>query len=368
MKKSILLIAILIVSSFNINAQIGALKGIPMKGANLDKKNVTGIAIDYDKTAKLALRYTVSIGITATYTKKNGKEKTLKTVGFSEGALGWNNYKIDITGGTFEDGIISIPSDPRKLKDNQITLTASPKAHPGVTQTLTIKLNYAGEYNPQWNGEYGGTGRHGNNGSGGSSNSSSGGGNGGSAADGGNGGNASNGHDLEVYVKALKDEGLGVDLLHVLVKSVTSGKGYYYIVDPANGKITINANGGQGGQGGSGGNGGNGGSGYSGGSGGTGGDGGDGGNGGTGGSITVYMDPSAEKYEGSISFSNTGGDGGKYGYKGNGGLGGSHTGGGMGRAGSAGNAGTQSGYGGKGGPSVTVNKQMVEFDMGLLGD
>jgi hypothetical protein len=322
-------------------------------------KDFTSISIQQKETPNIALGQEIEIGIVA----KNAKDKEFKTPGFLDPGtfktVQWDQFKIEVEGGTFADGKVTVNSNPASIKNHEVKIKASTIKNAEIKSELVLKLNYKGNVvadfsgTPGKQGQMGQSGIRGNNGSG-SSNCSA----GTNGGQGGNGGNGGTGQDIEAFVKMKFDEVLKKDMLQVLVKSKTTGKEQVYIVDPDGGKITVSADGGKGGAGGSGGYGGPGGSdtykkvGANGGDGGNGGNGGIGGNGGT---ITAYIDPSAEKLVGTVViFSN---EGGALGWAGNGGTGGAKGdyGANWGRQGSSG----VGGQAGEKGPQIKIVKQKV---------
>jgi hypothetical protein len=257
-----------------------------------------------------------------------------RTISSDNGSLQWEKLDISVAGANFSDGKLTLPEqDYRAIKDDKISLTAKVKGREGISDSLSIPMEYHGKIESYFNGERGRAGRDGKagsagkNGSAGSGERAGGdGGNGKRGADGGDGADGRNAEDLELYIELAKNTTNGNDILKVHVKSLSSGRESYLKIDPTKGELDIYAVGGKGGNGGRGGNGGNGGSGGGGtvsgkaGNGGDGGNGGNGGYGGDGGNVTVFVQPPAKKYMSSINIHNNGGRGGDMGSMGSGGA------------------------------------------------
>lgn len=301
----------------------------------------------------------ISIGIIV----KTDKNKEYRTPGFPEDgsfrSIEWDRFSVEVEGGTFSNGKVVVSSNPADINNYQVKVKAYMTKNPELRHELILNLDFKGAMLADFSGVAGKPGRSGQSGQRGDNGSSStsprDGGNGGQ---GGNGSDGGQGQDIEVFVKMKADPILKKDLLEVRVKSKTTDADQIYFVDPAGGKLTISADGGAGGNGGSGGYGGPGGSNsYSktSGNGGNAGFAGNGGNGARGGSITVYIDPSADKLAtGTLSYSNEGGAAGKGGQAGVGGAKGDYPSnwGQHGTPGFAGNAGTK-------GPEVRIIRQKL---------
>ncbi|HET6991804.1 MAG TPA: collagen-like protein, partial [Bacteroidia bacterium] len=310
------------------------------------------------------------------------------TKGLSQGKVKWGNYIVNVVGGTFNDGDVTINDDPRKIKDYKIIVTAKLLFDSSKTQTMEFVLDFKANYTADFSGRQGDDAAWASKGQSGATGSNNSKGDGGPGQkgqrgeDGRKGGNGQNGDAVDVYVSAFPDAS-GKTMLRVYVKSRSSSREGFYIVNPDGGSITILARGGRGGQGGHGGDGGGGGYGGNGhsrggdsgdtfyGTGGTGGDGGDGGNGGdggdggNGGSITIFVDPSASAYVSVIKFDTSGGERGIAGSAGTGqgpgGGGDADTHGQTGHNGHDGKAGIQ-GQQGQSGPKPLVITQKVNID------
>jgi hypothetical protein len=367
-KKHVYLFAFLLLLSGASHAQLGSgllklkdkLSGKDSSGGVKGKEYVS-IEIKQKEAANLSLGQQIEIGIVA----KNDKEKEFKTPGFlSPGTfktVDWNQFKIEVEGGQFSQGIVTISENPADIKNHEVKIKAATIKNADIKSEWTLKLNYTGDIVADFSGASGERGYQGQSGQRGANavTSSDRCGSGGNGGPGGNGGNGDAGQDIEVFAKMKYDEVMKKDLLQVLVKSKTTGKTQTYLVNPEGGKIKVSANGGYGGSGGSGGQGGGGGDDsyrQSSGNGGNGGSGGVGGNGGNGGTIVAYMDPSTDKLPaGVITFSNEGGDGGYKGDAGPAGPKGYYS----SNWGQQGTYGT-SGQSGKKGPQIKILKQKVE--------
>ena len=244
----------------------------------------------------------------ATLTEPDGKE--LVTEGKGKGKVLWNQLAVATSVVSVnKKGVLTLPRDPR-VSDGKIGhLTVTIPSHPGVTAEIDVPLRYDYNFVSNFNGASGSSGSNGSDGSDGSSGSSgstdpdnpSAGGDGGNGGNGGNGTDGGNGGDAPPVNVVITLRAGAHPLLQVGV-TAPGHKERFYLVDPAGGSMTVEANGGNGGSGGSGGRGGNGGSGGSGippgspGSSGLPGSNGSGGSPGNGGQITVTYDASAKAY------------------------------------------------------------------------
>ncbi len=322
-------------------------------------KEFISLEIKSKISAGIGLGQAIEIGILV----KNDKNKEYRTPGFPEEGsfrtVEWDQFGVDVEGGTFADGKVIISSNFADIKEHQVKVKAYLLKNPELKSELILHLDYKGGMLADFSGTPGKAGRNGQSGQRGDNGSSStsprDGGNGGQ---GGNGGDGGQGQDIEVFAKMKPDPILKKDLLEVRVKSKTTGVEQIYLVDPDGGKLNVSADGGAGGSGGAGGYGGPGGSNsYSktSGNGGNAGFAGNGGNGAKGGSITVYLDPSADKLPaGTLTYSNEGGAAGNRGQAGVGGAKGDYPSswGQHGAAGFPGNSGTK-------GPEIKIIKQKL---------
>lgn len=325
------------------------IKGKEFTSLELRSRSLTGISPGQS----------IDIGIIV----KTDKDKEYRTPNFPEEgsfrSIEWDRFGVEVEGGTFANGRVTISNNLADIKQYQVKVRAYFLKNPELKHELILNLDFKGEMLADFSGTPGKAGRNGQNGQRGDNGSSStsprDGGNGGQ---GGNGSDGGQGQDIEVFAKMKPDPILKKDLLEVRVKSKSTGTEQVYFVDPAGGKLKVSADGGAGGYGGSGGYGGPGGSNsYSktSGNGGNAGFAGNGGNGAKGGSITVYLDPSVDKLPaGTLSFSNEGGAAGNGGQAGVGGAKGDYpsTWGQHGTPGYRGNSGTK-------GPEIKLIKQKL---------
>jgi hypothetical protein len=254
-------------------------------------------------------------------------------IGTTNGMLPWGKLNVEVKGADFSEGKITLPeNDHRLLTDDKISIKVVVKGQEELTCSLDIPVVYDETKALYFNGERGRNGQNGQNGSDGASGKAGSGdraggdgGNGLNGSDGSVGGSGSPGENLEINVGIGQNQTTGQTILKVEVKSLSTGKSYFYKIDPLKGKLNIYADGGNGGTGGSGGRGGSGGSGGSGsvsgkaGNGGHGGNGAQGGDGGNGGQVTIYVHASAKEYLPCITVQNKGGLGGNGGSAGSGG-------------------------------------------------
>lgn len=303
--------------------------------------------------------------------------------GCKENITSWShNYKLinslklefRTSGGEVKSNRFIIDSEIDNINAHTISLVTSTPRSPYISDSLSILLDYKGNYTHHVVGGSGFSGNSGFDGSSGTSGSSSQCGSSGTSGSSGQpGDNGHSGYDLDVFCDAYFDSILQAELLYLEVEALQSHHIKKYLINPEGGSIDIISSGGSGGTGGRGGNGGLGGSGGSGtthtreirdttgvkyetyqdpggcgGNGGHGGDGGYGGNGGRGGDIFIYYTPKAEKYLSCIHAESRGGQVGSGGFGGSGGSGGTggSPGGSSGSSGSSGSTG-DSGYEGQ---------------------
>ncbi len=294
-------------------------------------KNIERLELKYDeRESVLGPRGKVDLGIVSFFDNHSQAE----TKGYLKGNKNWDNYRVEIEGGTFKNGTLTIGfPDNHKVKVRASLLT-----HPGIYSELEIPLDYKGKYTTYYDGRDGRNGRVGSNGRTGRNGRrySGVGGNGGHGYNGGHGQDGDDGRmgedgeDVDVYVSAEENAELGTTIISVMSVGRNSGKRSLAKFTPEGGSFMIYARGGDGGNGGNGGYGGRGGhggfgdkkrettnkngtvtvtcgNGGNGGHSGNGGDGGDGGRGGDGGTITFHIDPSAAPYQYLIRYDVRGG-------------------------------------------------------------
>ncbi len=360
------------------------------KESNLNGKKIKEMTVASDPAALVAPGGSFRVG--ATVILDDGKE--MKTKGLNDGKVRWGNFIVKVTGGSFNDGDVNIYSDPRKVPGYKITVVIKPVTDSSIIKTIELPLTFKANYNASFNGRDGDMGKNGDKGEQGRTGSNDSKGSGGRGTDGrdgqtgGNGGRGEPGQAVDVYLTAFKDA-TGKTMLKVYAKSRSTDKERFFIVDPEGGSVTINARGGKGGNGGRGGDGGAGGgggtghqyggsagtdsrygSGGDGGNGGYGADGGDGGEGGSGGTITIFVDPSAASYVGTIKYDVSGGEKGGTGFPGGGGSNGyggnADTRGKDGTSGKGGKYG-QLGREGMNGPKPQIMNQKVTINWDTVG-
>lgn len=325
-------------------------------------REFASIEVKYEETPNITLGQTIRIGILA----KNEKGKEFKTPGFLAPGLlktaEWVNFKVEVSGGTLNnDGSITISDNVRDLKNNAVTITAFCVKNPEVKTELAIPLNFQGKLTLMMEGKPGKRGQSGTDGKvGGTSSATNSAPKPGNGGTGGSGSDGGDGPDVDVFITLKQSASLKKEMVYVRMVNKTTNEEKIAMVDPNNSELVVMVNGGEGGAGGYGGSGGTGGmndqrkvsS-----DGGNGGEGGQGGNGGRGGSLTIYLDPSTDKVNMTLNFSNQGGRGGRGGEGGNGGTKGAYE----SSYGSKGTQGTR-GNDGEKGPDVKTIKQKVEIN------
>jgi hypothetical protein len=278
------------------------------------------------------------VGLMVDLEMANGKIRS--TRGAAGGGVGWGLFDIAVkNGGIIGGGTLEVSSDPRVTWTTPFSWSLAMKDKPDLGGNGTVPIGYSCLYYAGFAGRGGELGAYGNDGATGAygTSTTTTGQSGGNGNDGGNGAGGQDGRDgsdgpaLTVLATLVTHPTLKKPVLQIMVNN--AGYQAFYAVDPAGGKLTIDASGGPGGAAGKGGNGGNGGSGGTAGSGGTqgnggnggaGGNGGKGGNGGNGGSISVQVDPAADNYfRSAVTLLNEGGSAGVGGGAGSGGSGGS---------------------------------------------
>ncbi|HLP14404.1 MAG TPA: hypothetical protein VK177_20915 [Flavobacteriales bacterium] len=276
----------------------------------LEGKNITNISISHHQKRESAGMLS-EFPITIVATSSDGKT-------YETGKTTWENYIIEVEGGTFSDGVLTIGVDPRKFNDHKVTLKAKVASYPSVSSEIVFDLNYENDIKLKFNGKNGTDGKYGRTGA-----------NGDWGRKGSRGGNGTDGADgesadsYEIFATLFHDDILNKELLKILVKNLNTQDGAFFYLDPLKGKFSLSANGGNGGNGGPGGSGGHGGSGSStvlAGDGGDGGTGGNGGDAGLSGTIVLHLDPAAQAYKKVFSFSNKNGSPGGAGDSGTGGV------------------------------------------------
>ena len=267
-------------------------------------------------------------------------------------------FDILLKGGSYNSGVFTISPDFFDYPDHHPGVGIQLRKDTSIYDIFDIEMDYIDQYYLSASGNSGMFGFSGSSGSSGSSSQ-----NGNHGQDGQFGEHGTQGHDVDVYTDVYFDSILQKPLIKVFMEDLYTNRQKHYLINPAGGKLRIDASGGQGGSGGSGGSGGNGGEGYvgetyyetikeiiikkdtagkeireekiiqiqrqraggNGGSGGNGGFGGVGGDGGAGGYVILNFTPAMKNYLHLITINVSGGwygRGGSGGSNGNGGKGG----------------------------------------------
>lgn len=266
------------------------------KENSLEGRNVKGIELVLQQDFVTPGMKT-KIGVIATL--KDGS--FLKTKGIAKGKTHWSDYKVTVTGGSFDGkGNITTSEEFSAAANDQVIITIESVYIPSLKVAKTININYKRDYffitgNSGPGGQFGATGTKGNCHNGKAS------GDGKNGSDGMAGGNAGSVTvKIAPYTHAQTKETL-------LKYEVTTPEGTKHFVVTPDSKVRINANGGNGGSGGNGGNGGEPSNSNSSGLGycdcagsisymARGGNGGNGGKGGNGGNVMVTVDPAVSNY------------------------------------------------------------------------
>lgn len=192
------------------------------------------------------------IGVIASSSK--GKE--LKTRGLCNGFVNWNSYSVEVEGGVFEKGIVTIDSDPKKT-DRHFKISIAPFVSPQLKQEVELVISYKTNFIANCKGQKGISGKNGlsgeevhqldttrrkkNNYSGWRGQAGS------------NGETGGDGCVADAFVKAMTLS--GKKLMNVLVINHCDNSHLVFWIDPDGGSLTINVSGGEGGNGGDGGDG-----------------------------------------------------------------------------------------------------------------
>lgn len=278
-------------------------------------ENVQQIAVTTTANA------TTTLGSTFFVTVKVTESAGKKPYSFQTPEVPWNEFDVQVKGGTFKNGTVSVSKKLSGTESGKLTFSLSYKTKPDLDTSFTIELitgkNLVLDFSGK-SGDRGKDGSSGNTGSGGETTCQE----GTPGESGMKGFDGEDGNELEVFLKKRMVPSLGREMICVLVVNMNTNDSSEYFMDLA-GSMSIVSNGGDGGGGGRGGYGGIGGKTNSGSecNGGVGGNGGDGGNSGSGGKITVYVDPNIDLAKYKITFVNNPGKPGSEGY---GAIGGAH--------------------------------------------
>jgi hypothetical protein len=184
--------------------------------------------------------------------------KQLKTRGLADGFVNWTSYVVNVEGGTFDNGTITIFSDPRKVSDS-IRISVSPYINMSMKQEITLPVSYKVKFVADCKGQNGQNGidglsgaelhqmdttekHHIYNGRKGQS--------------GTEGMNGADGCLADVFVKSMTLS--GKKMMNVLVINHCDNSHSVFWVDPDGGSLVVDVSGGDGGNGGKGGDGENG--------------------------------------------------------------------------------------------------------------
>lgn len=99
---------------------------------------IDSIQIVFDEQQLVLPGESFTIGVIAYY--KNGKIS--RTKGMKDGSVFWWNYKVEVTGGTFLSGRISVNRQSQPSIGQTISIRAYPRKQPELAKELSIPLNY----------------------------------------------------------------------------------------------------------------------------------------------------------------------------------------------------------------------------------
>lgn len=292
---------------------IAALSGCQTR---LDDKPIVSISASIGASGGVGPGQSTPLAIVAR--ASDGKE--WKTVGSGEGDVSFSSFifegtLVSVSGA----GLVTVANDPRLVEGHTPHLHIATVGHPDVVADLDIPVRYDVAFAAYFNGDRGSDGqpgRDGARGTNGSDGSANPGGAGGDGTRGGNGGRGGDGEDgapgqsVRIWLTVRPGER---PMLEARVLSSEAER--FFLIDPAGGSLAVYACGGAGGAGGQGGFGGIGGKGGDGSPGGREGENGERGRpgrpgrGGAPGSITVWVDPTAERYLPNLQLSVYSGDG-----------------------------------------------------------
>lgn len=329
---------------------------------HLQNVQISKITVIIPDSLLLAPGTSFPIGVIA----RTSKGKELKTRGLCKGFVNWNSYIVEVEGGSFEKGMVTIDTDPKKTEKHfKISITAF--SSPQFKQEIELPVSYKTNFIANCKGQKGASGKNGLSGAEihqlDTTRRKSKDYSGWKGQAGSNGETGNDGCVADVFVKAMTLS--GKKLMNVLVINHCDNSRSVFWIDPDGGSLTVDVSGGDGGDGGNGGDGETGvdgaGADYlsgnpapsrlefnpkyvafpgpyaanidlamdstknpsgNGGRGGIGGNGGRGGNGGNGGVAVIHLDSSAVDWKNKIAVNNSGGKAGKSGTGGYAGRGG----------------------------------------------
>ncbi len=169
------------------------------------------------------------------------------------------DYDILLKGGKYNSGFFTISPDLFDYPDHHPGVGIQLRKDTSIYDIFEIEMDYIDQYYLNASGSSAMFGFSGSSGSSGSSSQ-----NGNHGQDGQFGEHGTQGHDVDVYADVYFDSILQKPLIKVFVADLYTNSQKHYLINPAGGKLRIDASGGQGASGGSGGSGGNGGDGYTG--------------------------------------------------------------------------------------------------------
>lgn len=106
--------------------------------AFLFQRKIDSIQIIFDKNQLVLPGESFKIGVASFH--KNGKIR--KTININSGLVFWWRYKVEVVGGTFKAGNITVNERLMPSKGKYINVKVYPKRNPELTQQLLIPLNY----------------------------------------------------------------------------------------------------------------------------------------------------------------------------------------------------------------------------------
>lgn len=99
---------------------------------------IDSIQIVFDTQQLVLPGENFKIGVLTYY--KNGKIS--KTRGMKDGSTLWWNYKVEVTGGTFYSGLISVYEQSDPSVRNSVIIKVYPRKQPELVKVMAIPLNY----------------------------------------------------------------------------------------------------------------------------------------------------------------------------------------------------------------------------------
>lgn len=105
------------------------------------EKQIDSIQLVYDQEALRLPGKKLEIGVYAYY--KNGKVK--KTWNLAQGTLVWSKFRVEVIGGSYSMGKITISDKLYPSKGKYIQVRVYPKKTPEMAKTLLLPLNYEEE-------------------------------------------------------------------------------------------------------------------------------------------------------------------------------------------------------------------------------